>query len=706
MAREIRQEPAFLFCLILTAGVFCLLLSWPIVAYDSDVWMHLTAGREIWRAGVPSSTFFSFLQPPRPWTDYHWLFQALVYAAYSAGGYPGLVVLRALLHLAFMGAVLAFLFRQPLRASSVYLAGVYLLFLFAFLPRSLVVRPHMVSYLFIPLFLHALEERKHLPWLPVLAALWYNLHGVSYPAMFAIWGAYAAEDLWDRRQGYIGGKNIPVTTQRPLHSGRWVLLCLLAVLLTPYGARLLPLPFRPLGHTQGFIQESAPARLSDFLAFSFHGSFPPRTLLNLLLLLAAGSAAASALREKRRLAHRLLLLAGALMLSRGSRLLHEFCLLALPILREDPLWTRAVSERLPRAVRSAALAGVFCLVAAQLWAQFQPRPAFPWSRTYLPQGTAAFLQGVPPGAKVLNFPVTGAYLSWALYPRHRIASDLNVWHAFTPEDLADLRSAFASPQGLGRMLERYRPDFISAPLEARRFPALISRFPDYSLVFFDDTDALYADRRIRPDLVKEWSPGADPFDPASFDPLDPRNKPAAPGAPPLWLARMIETDPHSSATRLMAVQVLSRQGAFEAALAHARAVVRDYPELPSGHFAEGDALRGLSRAREAIEAYRRALARADESSRAPIRRSLALAWLSLGDAGKAYQELRAAVDMDDPAASPQDLFHLALLALRAGEDADARWLMRRLYGDSEAGWGEALRRDMGRWGETKTPGHP
>ncbi|MEK7745100.1 MAG: hypothetical protein AAB576_00350, partial [Elusimicrobiota bacterium] len=429
----------------------------------------------------------------------------------------------------------------------------------------------------------------------------------------------------------------------------------------------------------------------------FQGSFPPRTLLNLILLLAAGSALASASAGKRRLSHWLLLLAGALMLSRGSRLLYEFCLLALPILRENPLWTGPVAEKSAGRLRAAAFGAAVTLAAAQLWAQFQPRPAYPWSRRYLPQGVAAFLDRVPPGAKILNFPVTGAYLSWTLYPRHRIASDLNVWHAFTPKDLLDIRSAFASPEGLGRMVGRYQPDFISAPLEGRHIPALLSRFPDYSLVFFDDTDALYADRRKHPDLVRDWSPGADPFDPASFDPGSPKNKPASPGILPAWLSRMIEVDPHSSSTRLMAAQSLSRQGILDGALAQTQAAAADYPELPSVRWAQGDALLALGRYRDAASELRRALRRAEDSSRAPIRRSLARAQLGLGDARAAYAELSAAVDMDAPDASPRDLFHLALLALRAGKDADARWLMRRLYGDEEAGWGEAMRRDLGRW---------
>ena len=691
-------------CWILTAVVFVFLLSWPIVAYDSDVWMHLTAGREIWNNGIPTTTFFSFLDPPRPWMDYHWLFQTLVYGAYDAAGYPCLVILRALLHLAFMGALLSFLFSRPLRAPSGYLAAVYLLFLFAFLPRSLVIRPHMLTYLFIVLFLHALESRKLLLGLPVLAVLWYNAHGVSYPAMFAILGAYTVEDLWDRAtEKFKGKRNSLIRTERPLHSGRWWVLCFSAIFLTPYGAGLLTLPFLPLSHTQGFIQESIPARLSDFFAFHFQGSFPPRTLLNLILLLAAGSALASAAGAKRRLSHWLLLLAGALMLSRGSRLLYEFCLLALPTLRENPLWTSPVVEKPAGRLRAAALGAAVTLAAAQLWAQFQPRPAYPWSRRYLPQGLAAFLDRVPPGARVLNFPVTGAYLSWALYPRHRIASDLNIWHAFTPTDLLDIRSAFASPDGLGRMLDRYRPDFISAPLEGRHMPALLSRFPDYSLVFFDDADALYADRLKHPDIARDWSPGADPFEPESFDPVSPKNRPASPGTPPAWLSRMIEVDPHSSTTRLMAAQSLSRQGAFAAALSQTQAAAEDYPELPSARWAQGDALLALGRYRDAASELRQALRRAEESSRAPIRRSLARAHLGLGDAHAAYAELSAAVDMDAPDASPRDLFHLALLALRAGKDADARWLMRRLYGDAEAGWAEAMRKDMGRWGPQPRP---
>lgn len=651
---------ALALCALASAALAC----WPIVALDSDVWMYLAYGRELFSSGaVPRESFFSFLEPPVPWVNYTWLFEALVYGVHRAAGYAGLALLRAALFAAFTGLLALFLLEDNRRWGA---AAALALLAAAFLLRAVVVRPHLASYLLLAAFLFVLERRpKSVRWLPALALLWANVHGISWPAMTLIVCAYAVEDLLDGRRPSL-----------------WLLACLPCVLLTPFGARLLALPFVSLEGTSRLIQELTPWTPSDLFSLSLSPrGVPARTGPQMVLWAAGAAALAQALSRRARPAHLILFLGGLAMLAKGGRLLHECALLSLPLLRW--LTTRPAS---PNPATLAGLAALLLLPFLQLGGIFRHRPRWPVSERHLPRGVSAFLESAPPG-KVMNHPVTGGYLAWRVHPRHKILMDMNISHFFSAEDAAMVRRAYANEEDLKAFVARWRPDYISAPLEGAHHGALLSRLPQYSLVFFDDTDALYADLRRHPGL--EALP-VDPFRPRSLDP-------GRPGSPvPGWLARMIETDPECLRTRLLAAGILSRRGEWEGTLAHGEALIRAYPELAAGHLVSGDALRALGRPSEARKAYREALAREEPEKRPALQRRLALLALSEKDLKEAYRRFRRAVDPYAPETSRRDLYHYVSLAVAVGREREAEKLLRILYphGEAEA----AFQADLRRWG--------
>src|SRR3989338_4257043 len=69
------------YILFLYAAIAYYFLPWPIVASDTDLWYHLNGGRYIMEhhALPTDSSYISFVTPPRPWVDFYWLFQILVY---------------------------------------------------------------------------------------------------------------------------------------------------------------------------------------------------------------------------------------------------------------------------------------------------------------------------------------------------------------------------------------------------------------------------------------------------------------------------------------------------------------------------------------------------------------------------------------------------------------------------------------------------
>src|ERR1051326_3048110 len=64
------------------------------VRFDNpDLWLHLRIGKEIWTTrSIPSTDIFSFSAAGRPWTAHEWLWEFIMYAAYQAGGYVGVML--------------------------------------------------------------------------------------------------------------------------------------------------------------------------------------------------------------------------------------------------------------------------------------------------------------------------------------------------------------------------------------------------------------------------------------------------------------------------------------------------------------------------------------------------------------------------------------------------------------------------------------
>ena len=68
---------------------------------QTDTFWHLRAGADIWRSGhVPRFDSYSYTATGAPYPDHEWLSQALMYAAYRAGGMRGLEIGAAALILA------------------------------------------------------------------------------------------------------------------------------------------------------------------------------------------------------------------------------------------------------------------------------------------------------------------------------------------------------------------------------------------------------------------------------------------------------------------------------------------------------------------------------------------------------------------------------------------------------------------------------
>ncbi len=669
-------KPLSVYILILFGISAFYLLSRPIVAGDTDLWYHLNGGRYILEhQTIPRTSFFSFVTPPRQWVDYYWLFQVLVYSLYTTCGYYGLIALRAGLYFATAVLLFVFLLKGPKDRQSLpwcallaALGGVILL------PRAELVRPHLFSYLFIMSFLYICECRPQKAMvLPILAILWTNLHGIVYPVLLLVCGAYGLE----------AGRRCLRRKESCAREDRIVLaalaLSMLAPLLTPHGLRLLKVPFQSLAYASHTIMEFRHLTIEDLLSFGIATMIPSfQTFVNLIGLLSGLVLLNVVTKRQLRISHFLLYVGGLVLLANGVRFVVEWTLLSLPLLKSHPLFPPDHMRRTPPTPLYLVLEGML-MVMPLMFVQsfFAVQRRYPVSYQGLPHGVATFLNRIDAGGNVLNHPNTGGYLQWRLYPRYRIFMDMEVPFLFTTEDLQRSSYIFVEEEALRNALTQYDPSFITVPADSSTFGDLIKKFPEYVVVFFDDFEVLYVNSHHHPSLAKRYElKGVDPFK-LRDQPVDEVIKDQS--GLIAYLPRLLELDPECAITNYLAGKRLIEDGAYDRALPFAEALIRGFPELPSGYRLQGEALAGLKLFDRAITAYQMAIERANEPTTRRLYKKIGSLHLERGEYAKAYKALRKTVDIYSARAPLEDLANLSVAALRSGKTKEGQTLLRVIY---------------------------
>lgn len=205
---------------------------------DPDLWGHLLFGQRMLDLGhVTRVDPYSFLSDPA-WINHEWLAEVIFASAWEMAGPPGLVLLKVAVVLLLLALIYLHLRRQDL---DVLRAGfIVTLVLLPLTPGVRTVRPQLFTLLLFTLTLLVLirvEEGEHRSaWLlPVIVALWVNLHGGVLAGLgtIGLWAAgHAALVLYrERRAGslFAGGRK---------HVWGAVLTSVLALLANPYGPDL------------------------------------------------------------------------------------------------------------------------------------------------------------------------------------------------------------------------------------------------------------------------------------------------------------------------------------------------------------------------------------------------------------------------------------------------------------------------------------
>jgi hypothetical protein len=402
-------------------------------AADSDTFWHLETGKylvEHRQLPIPDPfSFTTYLGTPLPGEEtvrafnltHEWLAQMVMYLAYAASGFGGLVLLRAGLMTVFCGLVGLWTYRRSAgfyRALGAALIGGFIASYFAS------DRPYQITYVLTMATILILEYRRSMWLLPPMFLIWANCHGGFFLG-FVVLGTYCAESLWQQVRGK------PEAGRRRL----WLVsaVCVPAAFLNPNG-------FLAVRVLAAYRQSSLQNTLYEWQKPAL---WPP-TFLNLLLVCAVGVLVWQR-RRTRPVDWLLLGLFGWAYLTalRNTPLMAMVAPMLIaslaPWKRVPPAWTDWAAALL----LVAALALPFACGRA-----FQLRSA-EWK---YPAGAADFLLAHHIAQPMFNTYEKGGYLMWRCWPEQRSFID---GRGLNETVFADYQRMAKYLPGTRELLDRY-----------------------------------------------------------------------------------------------------------------------------------------------------------------------------------------------------------------------------------------------------------
>lgn len=210
---------------------------------DPDIWWHLRSAE--WIAAnhaLPRTDPFSTFGAGKPWAAYSWLYELMVYGLYRWLGLQGIVAYTAGMAVAVAMALHRLLGHLQRDFTFAVLLTIFSVFS---IMRLYTPRPWLFSILLFTLVVDLLMrarrngEERGLLWLPVIFALWANLH-IQFVDGLVVLGIATAEAFAARRWSVVE------TRIRPGVLSLVTCSCVLATLVNPYGWKIYEIAYRQM----------------------------------------------------------------------------------------------------------------------------------------------------------------------------------------------------------------------------------------------------------------------------------------------------------------------------------------------------------------------------------------------------------------------------------------------------------------------------
>jgi hypothetical protein len=435
--------------LVRAALIFLIGTAAIVTPADADLWGHLTFGRDIVAARSPVQADVYSFTTDRPWINHEWLAEAVFFLAYRSAGSVGLIAFKVAMIVALLGTVWMHLRR--VRTPQLCWSLVVLTFVGTFW-RTHNVRPQLFSVLLFAVLLLCMKSadrgrRRPLLLVPLLIALWANLHGgwILGLAVYALWSVTRLTNqpasLWQRAY--------------PLMIG---LVAGAAALLNPWGLQLW-----------AFLEETVRPARADIEEWGAITQYPLALGIPWALTVAVAGLALWRGGRPRRLDYLALIgLLAALAFFVGR--LDAFFVLSVVILLDEQL--AAIWE--PRSTTSASRpqTGIIAVTAIAILAMLVPVVRFvaPYSTCitisggWAPDAEATrFISDNRLSGRMLTWFDWGQYAIWHFGPTLRVSMDGRRETVYSDAVLEAHRRFYSGDSTAIPYLRQLNPDFIWLP---------------------------------------------------------------------------------------------------------------------------------------------------------------------------------------------------------------------------------------------------
>lgn len=230
--------------------------------WDFDFWWLLETGRRVAQEGIPRTEALSVAAEGNAVVELRWLFCLALYGVVSSFGYVGATLVKTVW---LAGAFALSGKASPSGSSREFLAPSVLMLAIVASNARLILRPEIVTYLLLALFLFVIVRiregrlQARAAWaLPALVVLWVNAHTlfVLGPLVVTAWAA--AETLFPNRE-------------RRLARLAWIVAVAAwgACFVNPYGAQSLVFAWLIFGEARESVFKDVIAELQSPLKFGF-----------------------------------------------------------------------------------------------------------------------------------------------------------------------------------------------------------------------------------------------------------------------------------------------------------------------------------------------------------------------------------------------------------------------------------------------------
>jgi len=484
MTKLLQTRHVFVF--ILAFGLFAMAARGVI---DPDVWWHLRTGQLM----LQNHTLFhadpySFTRFGQPWVNHEWLSEVLLFGAFRATGFAGLIVLFGTV---IATTLLLVFVRCPGRP---YLAALMTLWGAVASAPAWGVRPQMFSFLLGSIFLVLLEASGKRPnllwWTAPLMLLWVNLHagyliGLAFLAIFLFGEAIEAA---------ICPGQWPQSATRRKQLALAFLVCLALAAFNPNGVDIYRYPFETLRS----------ASMHRFIQEWFSPDFHNPTYLPLLLMLLALIAGLALSPKGPRLRDLVLLLATIPAALRSVRHIPILVLVLVPVLSglaqawleqrgAQQLLQRGKGRPTPRIVLINTLVLVsfaaFTLVRVRQVVSTQ----MDLEAKHFPMGAAAFLNRERPPGPILNHYNFGGYFIWKVYPLYQVFIDGRA-DVYGDRFMDDFASSYYLRDDWAKSLNRWKIRTLVLPPDAPLITGLRPS-PEWTQIYADSETVILTRRQ-------------------------------------------------------------------------------------------------------------------------------------------------------------------------------------------------------------------